>query len=66
MVNPDHLVIRLVLPTDWSPRRTIFVFLRGEDVNSEVAGVVGDAMIIEWRRGVSQMLWPASYDATLN
>ena len=41
--------MRLVLPTDWSPRSTILVFLRGDEVNSEVAGVVGDAMIVEMK-----------------
>ena len=29
-----HLVMRLVLPTDWSPRRTIFVRLGGTEDRS--------------------------------
>ena len=39
------LVIRLVLPTLWSPRRTIFVRLRVPE-ETAVVGVVGVAMIV--------------------
>jgi hypothetical protein len=41
-------VISEVLPTDWSPRRTIFVRLRGEEEKSAVAGVL--AMVDERMR----------------
>ena len=47
MENPDkaheaYLVIRLVFPTLWSPRRTILLRFSGGDEKSAVTGVVAD------------------------
>lgn len=36
-----HLVIKLVLPTLWSPKRTIFVRFGGAEEKSEATGVAG-------------------------
>ena len=47
---PTHRVIRLVLPTDWSPNSTIFVRLSGDDEKSAEAGVPGVAIELECQR----------------
>lgn len=39
-----HLVMRLVLPTDWSPRRTIFVRLGGAEARSVCSAM---AVVVE-------------------
>lgn len=42
-----HLVMRLVLPTLWSPSSTIFVRFGGEEEKSAVTGVEGVSDIVE-------------------
>lgn len=49
-------VIRLVLPTLWSPSSTILVLFGGEDEKSAVTGVAGDeSMVLADKVGVQCM-----------
>lgn len=50
--NASYRVMSEVLPTDWSPRSTILVRFRGEDVKSAVVGVPELAIILQrgWLR----------------
>jgi hypothetical protein len=45
VVLSTYRVMSDVLPTDWSPRRTIFVRFSGEEVKSAVWGVEGVAIL---------------------
>lgn len=51
-LNASYRVMSEVLPTDWSPRSTILVRFRGEDVKSAVVGVPELAIILQrgWLR----------------
>ena len=60
-IKISHLVINEVLPTDWSPSKTIFVLLRGdEDEKSAVVGVP-DAIMqddrCQWQRPETKEIW---------
>lgn len=46
--NSSHLVIKLVLPTLWSPSNTILVRFGGAEEKSAVTGVVGWESIFVW------------------